>query len=122
MPPASRYEIVNTIAAGDFATVYRARDLELRREVAIKQIHEQFLADPRQLERFWREAQLLASLQHPNVITVYDIVRPRGWLILELMRGSVRDSTRGEPLDLDSLRIVLAADASHRTGKVVVLD
>jgi serine/threonine protein kinase len=60
MPPAARYEIVNTIATGDFATVYRARDRELRREVAVKQIHQQFLADPRQLERFWREAQLLA--------------------------------------------------------------
>ncbi len=107
MPSAARYEIVNTIATGDFATVYRARDLELRREVAVKQIHQQFLTDPRQLERFWREAQLLASLQHPNVITIYDIVRPRGWLILELMRGSLQESTRGEPIDLDSLRIVL---------------
>jgi len=107
MDPAERYEIVNTIATGDFATVYRARDRELRREVAIKQIHKQFLTDPRQLERYWREAQLLASLSHPNIITIHDIVRSRGWLILELMRGSLRESTRGEPIDLDYLRVVL---------------
>jgi serine/threonine-protein kinase len=102
-----RYEIVNTIAAGDFATVYRARDRELGREVAVKQIHQQFLSDPRQLERYWREAQILASLQHPNILTIYDVVRPRGWLILELMRGNLQTMTRGEPIDLDYLRTVL---------------
>ena len=107
MGPSGRYEIVNTIATGDFATVYRARDRELRREVAIKQIHQQFLTDPRQLERFWREAQLLASLQHPNILTIYDIARPRGWLILELMRGTLKPTAEGEPIDLDYLRIVL---------------
>jgi serine/threonine-protein kinase len=107
MESASRYEIVDTIAAGDFATVYRGRDRDLAREVAIKQIHAQFLADPRQLARYWQEAQLLASLQHPNVLTIYDIVRPRGWLILELMRGSVRQASQGGPLDLDSVRAML---------------
>ena len=75
MDPASRYEIVDRIAAGDFATIYRARDRELEREVAVKQIHPQYLHDPEQLARYWQEAQLLASLQHPNVLTVYDVVR-----------------------------------------------
>lgn len=102
-----RYEIVNTIASGDFATVYRARDRELGREVAVKQIHQQFLSDPRQLDRYWREAQILASLQHPHILTIYDIVRPRGWLILELMRGSLQPFTQGAPIDLDYLRAVL---------------
>ncbi len=102
-----RYEILTTIAVGDFATVYRARDRELLREVAIKQIHPQFLADPRQLERFWREAQLLASLQHPCIVTIYDLVRSRGWLVLELMRGDVRQLAAEGPIDLDSLRTIL---------------
>lgn len=109
MPSASRYEIVGTIATGDFATVYRARDRELGREVAVKQIHQQFLGDPRQLERYWREAQLLASLQHPNILTIYDVVRTRGWLILELMRGSLQRSAETGPIDLDFLRAVLAS-------------
>jgi len=108
MEPSPRYEILNTIASGDFATVFRARDRELGREVAIKQIHPQFLADPRQLERYWREAQLLATLQHPNILTIYDIVRSRGWLILELMRGNLQQSVQTGPLDLDLLRLVLA--------------
>ncbi|MCR4413241.1 MAG: hypothetical protein NUV77_12555, partial [Thermoguttaceae bacterium] len=64
--PLPRYEIVDQIASGDFATVYRARDRELGREVAIKAIHQQYLDNPRQLERYWHEAQLLATLQHPN--------------------------------------------------------
>lgn len=102
-----RYEIVNTIAAGDFATVFRARDRALGREVAIKQIHPQFLSDPRQLTRYWQEAQLLATLQHPNILTIYDIDRPLGWLILELMHGSVKQLAGGQPLDLDFLRGVL---------------
>ena len=107
MEPAARYEIVDTIAAGDFATVYRARDRELGREVAIKQVHQQFLTDQRQLARYWQEAQLLASLQHPNIVTIYDITRSRGWLILELMRGSLKETAQGEPIDLDFLRVVL---------------
>ncbi len=102
-----RYEILDTIASGEFATVSRARDRDLGREVAVKQIHAQFLADPRQLARYWQEAQLLASLQHANIITIYDIVRPRGWIILELMRGSLKPAAEGDPMDLDQLRLVL---------------
>ena len=78
MEGTGRYEIVELLARGDFAAVYRARDRELGRGVAIKQIHQQFLADGRQLARYWQEAQLLASLQHPNILTIYDIVRSQG--------------------------------------------
>ena len=123
MSTAPRYEIVDTIAAGDFATVYRGRDRELGRDVAVKAIHPHFLSNPRQLERYWREAQLLASLQHPHILTIYDIVRGRGWLILELMRGSLQESARTGPLDLDFLRVALtgclhALDFLHTKGIV----
>jgi eukaryotic-like serine/threonine-protein kinase len=107
MESTPRYELLNIIAAGDFATVYRARDRELGREVAVKQIHQQFLHDERQLSRYWHEAQLLASLQHPHILTIYDIVRKRGWLILELMQTNLQQMTRGEPIDLDFLRSAL---------------
>ena len=118
-----RYEILDTIASGEFATVSRARDRDLGREVAVKQIHAQFLSDPRQLARYWQEAQLLASLQHANIITIYDIVRPRGWIILELMRGSLNPTAEGDPMDLDQLRLVLAncltgLDFLHRNGVI----
>jgi serine/threonine-protein kinase len=104
--------LLDTIATGDFATVHRARDRELGREVAIKQIHPQFLHDDRQLARYWQEAQLLASLQHPHVLTIYDLVRSRGWLVLELMRGSLRQAAETGPLDLDFLRLALACSLS----------
>src|SRR5687768_5356471 len=63
--------------------------------------------DQRRLERFWREAQLLASLQHPHILTIYDVVRPRGWLVLELMHGTLLDASRGQPIDLSVLRSAL---------------
>ena len=118
-----RYEIVETIASGDFAVVCRARDRDLSREVAVKQIHQQFLTDERQLARYWHEAQLLASLQHPNILTIHDIVRPKGWLILELMHGSLQPAAEGDGIDLDYLRAVLACSLSglqflHSNGVV----
>jgi serine/threonine-protein kinase len=112
MASSDRYELLDIIAAGDFATVHRARDRELGREVAIKQIHPQFLHDERQLARYWQEAQLLASLQHPHVLTIYDLVRSRGWLVLELMRGSLRQAAETGPIDLDFLRLALACSLS----------
>src|ERR1700722_19901699 len=104
----SRYELLAEIASGDFAVVYRGRDRELGREVAIKQIHQQYLSDARTLDRFWREAQLLASLEHRSIMTIYDMVRTRGWLVLELMPASLQKFAQGEPLDLDLLRVTLS--------------
>jgi len=105
--PHPRYELRDQIGSGDFAAVVRATDRELGRDVAIKQIHQQFLTDEKQLDRFWREAQLLASLQHPNIMTIYDIVRPRGWLVMELMQGNLAERMQGQPMNLDSLRFAI---------------
>ncbi len=126
VPPMSshdRYEILETIGHGDFATVFSARDHELGRDVAVKQIHPQFLADPRQLERYWQEAQLLASLEHPNIMTIYDVVRERGWLILERMQGNLREMLDGSAVDLKDLRLTLkyalhALQCMHENGIV----
>ena len=54
----TRYKILEKIGSGSFATVYRARDTELGREVAIKQLHDEFVNDPQRMERFWQEALL----------------------------------------------------------------
>lgn len=121
MEPEQRYQIVATIGAGEFATVYRARDLELARDVAIKQIHQQYLQDPRQLDRYWHEAQILANLHHQFIMTIYDIVRRRGWMILELMRGSLPGELQGRPVDIETLKIALvqslhALDFLHSRG------
>lgn len=103
-----RYQLLDKVASGSFATVYRGRDLELGREVAIKQIHEQFLTDPAQLDRYWAEAQLLASFQHPNIVTIYDLVRERGWLIMELMQGDLSKIAGRKQMPLESLKTTLA--------------
>ncbi len=103
-----RFELLDKIGSGSYATVYRARDKELGREVAVKQMHQQFLDDPRTLDRYWAEAQLLASLHHPNIVTIFDIVRDRGWLIMELMQGSLKERLAGRQMDLRSLRASLA--------------
>jgi serine/threonine-protein kinase len=121
MPNPDRYELIETIAKGDFATVFRARDRELGREVAIKQIHQQYLEDPAQLERYWQEAQLLASLEHPYIMTIYDVVRERGWLVLELMKGSLQQQLAGNPIDLEDLRLTMIYTLSalqflHKNG------
>ena len=105
---AERYELLEKIGAGSFATVYRARDKELGREVAVKQIHPRFLEDSAQLDRYWSESQLLASLQHPNIVTIYDVARVKGWLIMELMQGNIRDRLQGKQMDLRALRTTLA--------------
>jgi len=104
----TRYKILEKIGSGSFATVYRAKDNELGREVAIKQLHSEFLADEGRLDRFWQEAQLLASLQHPNIVTIFDIVRERGWLVMELMQSSLATRLAGRQVDLRALRASLA--------------
>ncbi|MEX0716480.1 MAG: serine/threonine-protein kinase [Planctomycetaceae bacterium] len=108
MNPESRYELLEKIGSGSFATVYRARDLELGREVAVKQIHQEYLADPATLERYWQEAQLLASLAHPNIVTVYDVHREQGWLIMELMQTNLADRMRGRQMDVRALKTTVA--------------
>ena len=108
MTADSRYELLERVGVGSFATVYRARDNELGREVAVKQMHEQFLHLPEQMERYWQEAQLLASVQHPNIVTFFDINRQRGWLIMELMQSNLAERIAREPMDINSVRTTLA--------------
>ena len=69
------YEILSPLGAGGMGEVYRARDTKLGRDVAIKVLPEAFAPDAERLARFEREAQLLASLNHPNIAAD---LRPRG--------------------------------------------
>src|ERR1700751_6027399 len=67
------YEILAAIAAGGMGEVYRARDTKLNRDVALKILPEAFTTDADRLARFKREAQVLASLNHPNIAAIYGI-------------------------------------------------
>ena len=79
------YEILAPIGAGGMGEVYRARDTKLKRDVALKVLPETFARDPDRMARFQREAELLASLNHPNVAHIYG-VEDRA-LVMELVDG-----------------------------------
>src|SRR6266849_1769508 len=88
------YEITSRIGAGGMGEVFRALDLRLGRAVAIKVLPAEFGADAARLERFEREARAASALNHPNIITVYDVGRFDGisYLTMELVEGkSLRD-------------------------------
>jgi len=79
------YEILAPIGAGGMGEVYRARDNRLKRDVALKVLPEAFANDPERLARFQREAELLASLNHPNIAHIYGV--EKGALAMELVEG-----------------------------------
>ena len=107
MASERRYELIEKIGAGDFATTFSARDLKLDRKVAVKKLHEQYQGDDEKLARYWDEAQLLASLEHPNNMTIYDVVRAKGVLVLELMQGSLRQIYKDKPMPVQDVRQTL---------------
>jgi len=69
-----KYSVVSRVARGGTATVYRAHDTTLNREVAIKVLHEHLESRPEVVERFKNEARVIASLRHPNIVSVYDFL------------------------------------------------
>ncbi len=90
-PPTlgGRYELRRRLAQGGMATVYLARDRQLDRQVAIKMLHPQFVADPTFAERLRREARAAAGLSHPNIVGVYDWGRQgeRYFIVMEYVSG-----------------------------------
>src|SRR5713226_6631584 len=79
------YQILSQLGAGGMGEVYRAKDTKLKREVALKVLPEAFAGDPERMARFQREAEVLASLNHPNIAQIYGI-EDRA-LVMELVPG-----------------------------------
>ena len=117
---ANRYRLLERVGAGGMATVYRARDERLVRDVAIKIIAERMMRDPHAVRRFRREAQISATLDHPNIVAILDVgVVPTDFIVMELVEGIdvgrllKRD---GRPTAGEGLHIVAqAADALARS-------
>src|SRR5438093_1280364 len=86
------YELLAAIGAGGMGEVYRARDTTLNRDVALKVLPDAFALDPDRLARFKREAQVLASLNHPHIAHIYGLEGREGqahpaFIVMELVEG-----------------------------------
>jgi serine/threonine protein kinase/Tol biopolymer transport system component len=118
------YELIARIGAGGMGHVYRARDSRLQRDVAVKLLPDVFARDPERLARFRREAQVLASLNHPHICAIYGVEEWEGIpaLILELLDGdTLADRIQRGPLSLDDAvwmgrQILAALGVAHDTG------
>src|SRR5215510_11269064 len=120
------HEITGLLGKGGMGEVYRARDLKLKREVAIKILPGEFAQDSDRVSRFQREAEVLASLNHPNIAGIHDLQEANGsrFLVLELVEGeTLADRLMRGPVPLDEAvpvakQIVDALEAAHERGIV----
>jgi eukaryotic-like serine/threonine-protein kinase len=118
------YEILSALGAGGMGEVYRARDTKLGRDVALKILPDAFTHDPERLARFRREAQVLASLNHPHIGPIYGLDEANGtqFLVLELVDGeNLADRIRRGRLPVDEAlpiarQIAEALEAAHGKG------
>jgi len=118
------YEVIAKLGVGGMGEVYRARDTRLNRDVALKVLPEAFLLDADRLARFEREAQVLASLNHPNIGAIYGLEDSNGTraLVLELVEGpTLADRIARGPVPLDEAlsiarQIAEALEAAHEQG------
>src|SRR6266852_389133 len=118
------YEILTVLGVGGMGDVYRARDLTLNRDVAVKTLPAAFARDASRLARFKREAQILASLNHPNIAAIYGFEESAAIqaLVLELVDGpTLADRIAHGPIPLDEAlpiakQVVEALEGAHEQG------
>ncbi|PYQ26939.1 MAG: hypothetical protein DMF56_22460 [Acidobacteria bacterium] len=119
LPPGTRvgvYEIVSSIGSGGMGVIYRARDIRLNRDVALKMLPEAAVTNPDAVARFRFEAQAASALNHPHILTIYDIGEtteetPRRFIAMEYIAGETlraRIARRGEPAETLDLLIQIA--------------
>jgi serine/threonine protein kinase len=118
-PPSTiaHYRITSKLGEGGMGAVYRATDTKLNRDVAIKILPPAFAEDAARIQRFEREAQVLASLNHPNIAAIYGI--EAGAIVMELVEG---DDLKG-PIPIDIViayarQITAGLEAAHEKGIV----
>ena len=120
------YEVTAKIGEGGMGEVWQARDTTLDRDVALKVLPEAFTSDPDRLARFEREAKVLASLNHPNIGSIYGLEEAEGIkaLVLELVEGpTLADRIKQGPIPLDEAlpiakQITEALEAAHEQGVI----
>ena len=120
------YSVMAKIGQGGMGEVWQARDTELDRDVALKVLPEAFTQDPDRLARFEREAKVLASLNHPNIGSIYGLEEAEGVraLVLELVEGpTLADRIKQGPIPIDEAlpiakQIAEALEAAHERGVI----
>jgi serine/threonine protein kinase/Tol biopolymer transport system component len=120
------YQITSQLGKGGMGEVYRAKDLKLGRDVAIKVLPEEFARDTDRVARFQREAKLLASLNHPNIAAIHGLEEAEGtsFLVLELVEGeTVAGQLKRGPIAVEeslklALQIAEALEAAHEKGVI----
>jgi serine/threonine protein kinase len=118
------YEILSAIGAGGMGEVYRAHDPKLGRDVAIKVLPEAFARDAERMARFQREAKVLASLDHPNIASIYGLEDSGGThaLVMQLVEGpTLADRIKAGPTPVDEAlpiakQICDALEYAHERG------
>jgi serine/threonine protein kinase len=124
-----RYRIAKSIGAGGMGEVYLAHDTELERDVALKILTGEVAADQQRMRRFVQEAKTASALNHPNIITIYEVGQAEGsrFIATEYIKGdTLRQRMRREPLSLRecfevALQVATALSAAHE-AKVVHRD
>jgi len=121
--PFGRYEIVSLVGAGGMGEVYRARDPSLQRTVAIKILPPSFSADPDRLRRFEHEARAAGSLNHPNIVAVYDFGANDAspYIVTEFLEGQTLRDKLVPPLSIEraidyATQIARGLAAAHAKG------
>ena len=120
------YDVTSLLGEGGMGQVWQATDTQLNREVALKILPDAFASDPDRLARFKREAQILASLNHPNIAAIYGIEESEGTraLVLELVEGpTLADRISKGPIPIDEAlpiakQIAEALEAAHEAGAI----
>jgi eukaryotic-like serine/threonine-protein kinase len=120
----SRYQIIEQLGAGGMGVVYKAKDIRLRRMVALKFLTEPRAREPEALQRFEREARAASALNHPNICILYDIreYEQRTFLVLELLEGeTLQNRIRRGPLTIEEIldcgiQAADALDSAHQKG------
>ena len=120
------YDVTALLGEGGMGQVWQATDTQLNRQVALKTLPDAFAADPDRLARFTREAQILASLNHPNIAAIHGIEEAEGTraLVLELVEGpTLADRISKGPIPLDEAlpiakQIAEALEAAHEAGVI----